>query len=85
MHLRIDRFFLFFQLEDCVDDEEGVIYELVGVVSHVSDPRFPDKNNLVACIKVGPSYHVRAKVSSVSHWYLLNDIRYVLESLAVYC
>lgn len=57
-----------------------MVYELVGVVSHVSDPRFPDKNNLVACIKVGPSYHVRAKVSSVSHWYLLNDIRYVSEN-----
>ena len=54
-----------------------MVYELVGVLSHVADPRFPDKNNLVACIRVGPSYHVRAKVSSVSHWYLFNDIRYI--------
>lgn len=62
------------ELETAVDDEDGVVYELVGVVSHVADPRFPDKNNLIACIRVGPSYHVRAKVSSVSHWYLFNDI-----------
>lgn len=62
------------QLEESVDNEDGVVYELVGVVSHIGDPRFPDKNNLVACIKVGPAYHVRAKVSSVSHWYLFNDI-----------
>ncbi|XP_071541540.1 PAN2-PAN3 deadenylation complex catalytic subunit PAN2 isoform X1 [Panulirus ornatus] len=62
------------ELEDAVDNETGIVYELVGVVSHIADPRFPDKNNLIACIKVGPSYHVRAKVSSVSHWYLFNDI-----------
>ncbi|XP_042210470.1 PAN2-PAN3 deadenylation complex catalytic subunit PAN2-like isoform X2 [Homarus americanus] len=62
------------ELENATEDETGVVYELVGVVSHIADPRFPDKNNLVSCIKVGPSYHVRAKVSSVSHWYLFNDI-----------
>lgn len=62
------------ELEEGVEDESGVIYDLVGVVSHICDPRYPDKNNLVACIKVGPSYHVQAKVSSVSHWYLFNDI-----------
>ena len=63
------------QLEEANEEEENVVtYDLVGVVSHVSDPRFPDKNNLVACIKVGPTYHQRASVSPVAHWYLFNDI-----------
>ncbi|KAK4294090.1 hypothetical protein Pmani_033259 [Petrolisthes manimaculis] len=62
------------QLEECYSDGKDVVYELVGAVSHIADPRFPDKNNLVTCFKVGPSYHVRAKVSSVSHWYLFDDI-----------
>lgn len=62
------------QLEETIDDEAGVVYELVGIVSHIGDPRFPDKNNLVACVKVAKEYHVRAKVSNVSHWYLFNDI-----------
>lgn len=56
-------------------DETGVVYELVGVVSLITDARLPDKNNLVATIKVGTSYHEQSGASSVDHWYLFNDIR----------
>uniref|UniRef100_A0A6A7G785 PAN2-PAN3 deadenylation complex catalytic subunit PAN2 n=3 Tax=Hirondellea gigas TaxID=1518452 RepID=A0A6A7G785_9CRUS len=53
---------------------DDVIYDLVGVVSLITDPQFPDKNNLVATIKVGPAYHEQVGASSVDNWYLFNDI-----------
>ncbi|MCL4118861.1 UNVERIFIED_CONTAM: hypothetical protein GTU68_058872, partial [Idotea baltica] len=62
------------EIDSVSDDENGHVYDLMGVISHVADPKFPDKNNLVGCIKVGPSYHQRANVSPVAHWYLFNDI-----------
>ncbi|KAF2360218.1 PAB-dependent poly(A)-specific ribonuclease subunit PAN2 [Trinorchestia longiramus] len=63
------------QMQEAADsDTEGIVYDLMGVVSLVTDPRLPDKNNLVATIKVGPSYHERSGASPVDNWYLFNDI-----------
>jgi hypothetical protein len=53
--------------------KEEVVYSLQAVVSHVSDPAHPDKNNLVSAINVGPTYHKRVVGSAVNQWYLFND------------
>ncbi|CAG0913799.1 unnamed protein product [Notodromas monacha] len=47
--------------------KEAIVYALSSVVSHVSDPAHPDKNNLVAAINVGPTYHQRMVGSPVNH------------------
>ena len=41
---------------------EGDEYELTMVVSHVKEPWMEAQGNLVAHIKVGPSYHLRKEV-----------------------
>ena len=40
----------------------------------MSDPKFPDKNNLVSVVRVGPGYHQRAVGSAVTQWYIFNDL-----------
>ena len=55
--------------------KEEVVYSLQAVVSHISDPAHPDKNNLVSAINVGPTYHQRMVGSAVNQWYLFNDFR----------
>ena len=54
--------------------KDRAVYDLTAVVCHVSDPKFPDKNNLVSVVRVGPGYHQRAVGSAVSQWYIFNDL-----------
>ena len=65
--------------EDDFSEEEGVcseVYELVMAVGHVKEAWMEVPGNLVAHIKVGPSYHLRKEVSC-SHL----NCRSLLESL----
>ncbi|KAF0303420.1 PAN2-PAN3 deadenylation complex catalytic subunit PAN2 [Amphibalanus amphitrite] len=60
--------------DDEGDGAERSVYDLTAVVCHVSDPKFPDKNNLVALVRVGAAYHQRAVGTAVSQWYIFNDL-----------
>ena len=60
---------VFFLTQEATENE--IVYDLTGLVSKVSDSRFPELDNLVATVKVGQIYHY----SPVENWYLFNDIR----------
>jgi hypothetical protein len=49
-------------------------YELTGVVLFVKNSENEDKNNLVAILKVDPSYFERSgQTRGKGNWYLFND------------
>lgn len=55
-----------------------VTYDLIAVVSHVTDVRHPDKDNLVATVRVAPvSKHTTTSGASASSWCLFNDMNVV--------
>eukprot|EP00062_Callorhinchus_milii_P026898 gi/632989561/ref/XP_007883715.1/ PREDICTED: PAB-dependent poly(A)-specific ribonuclease subunit PAN2-like [Callorhinchus milii] len=57
--------------EECDDEENTFLYDLVVTVAHVLDPR--TGGNLVAHIKVGETYHQRKEGVTHKQWYLFND------------
>lgn len=49
-------------------------YRLISVVCHVKDTKQGrSNNNLVACLRVGPGYHLRSMGSAGNQWYIFND------------
>lgn len=50
-----------------------VQYSLSAVVCYVDDKNNEERRNLVALLRVGPSYHKRSTGSAVSQWYIFND------------
>lgn len=63
------------QEQDNNTEEEGYeLYQLMAVVSVVQDPTEPGvKDNIISCVKVSPTHHVRHQGSACSQWYLFND------------
>ncbi|XP_064456629.1 PAN2-PAN3 deadenylation complex catalytic subunit PAN2-like [Ornithodoros turicata] len=55
--------------EDDKEEADDSLYELVAVVSVVNNTR----SNIVSCVRVGPSYHLRHQGGAAVHWYLFND------------
>lgn len=56
-----------------VSSVKKVQYSLSAVVCHVDDKSDEDRRNIVALIRVAPSYHERLTGSAVSQWYIFND------------
>nr|XP_012143234.1 PREDICTED: PAB-dependent poly(A)-specific ribonuclease subunit PAN2 isoform X4 [Megachile rotundata] len=48
-------------------------YSLSAVVCYIDDKNNEDRRNIVALLRVGPSYHERSAGSAVSQWYIFND------------
>ncbi|XP_035212359.1 PAN2-PAN3 deadenylation complex catalytic subunit PAN2-like isoform X2 [Stegodyphus dumicola] len=59
------------------EDAEVVTYDLTAVVSVISDTQDNGRDNIVSCIKVGPTPHIRHKGCSAYQWYLFNDFSIV--------
>lgn len=52
-------------------------YSLSAVICYIDDKSNEDRRNIVALLRVGPSYHERSAGSAVSQWYIFNDFWYV--------
>ncbi|XP_034178278.2 PAN2-PAN3 deadenylation complex catalytic subunit PAN2 isoform X1 [Osmia lignaria lignaria] len=48
-------------------------YSLSAVICYIDDKSNEDRRNIVALLRVGPSYHERSTGSAVSQWYIFND------------
>ncbi|XP_046740616.1 PAN2-PAN3 deadenylation complex catalytic subunit PAN2 isoform X1 [Diprion similis] len=56
-----------------VSGAKKIQYSLSAVVCHIDDKNDEDRRNIVALIRVAPSYHKRSTGSAVSQWYIFND------------
>lgn len=59
------------------ENVESAEYELTAVISVIIDTQDSGNDNIISCIKVGPSGHIRHKGSSAAQWYLFNDFTIV--------
>ncbi|XP_065919163.1 PAN2-PAN3 deadenylation complex catalytic subunit PAN2-like isoform X2 [Dysidea avara] len=84
LYIRIDGEELVVLEDTCNDNQDGTsptpkksaIYDLVSVVGHVKDTTMDDSDdggNLVAHIRVSPSYHLRKEGKEYTQWYMFND------------